>query len=63
MKKITLSKEELGVYKNLSEAEKDTRAYEIEDLLIGVLEYQLEKEYADPVNLDLLKKANIIAID
>ena len=63
IRKITLSKEELGAYTNVSEEEKDRRAHEIEDIFLGVLEYELEKEHTDPVTLDLLKKANIIEVD
>jgi hypothetical protein len=56
------TKEELEAYENLSEEEKDRRAHEVMNLFLGVLKFQFEKEYADSVTLDLLKKANMIII-
>ena len=55
-------KDQIEEYESLNDKEKIKRKKEVTDLFLGCLEFQLEKEYADPKNLDLLEKAKIITI-
>ena len=62
-KKYIPSKEEIETYEDLSEEEKDRRAQEVLEVMLGAFENYLGTEEWDEQVMLLFKRANLITVE